>query len=189
MFSRLIAVEATPRPHAIPIFEDTGFRLNWRSLLIGLIGIVTLCLLLTVLSVMTVARASPIPRLLDLPQEFLPGHTPPESMSCDNSTSSVPRCFVDFQGHKAFFDFDRHGQMIIRTIIPAERYRLGQLIVSWGEPAGIHRGQYMVYVNWPTRWVILDDLSLRPNSPVRYILYTPELPPASPWSDFGHDPD
>ena len=130
-----------------------------------------------------------MPQLLNLPQQYLPGSLPPQHLRCP--CASEPQqywydgfCWADYQGQPVYFEFDRDHRRIVSAIIPAQDYNLGQLLVSWGTPAGVNWNHYTVYVYWPTRWVILSNKTFRPTSPVKSILYTPEQPPSSPWRGF-----
>ena len=185
MQNQWFRVNAVTRYQDIPAVKD--IRPRSVTVMASLVGLFLLSLTLLILGVMAVARTGPIPSILDVPQSYWPGNLPPEGMSCDNNAVSVPRCFVEFQGHTVYFDFDLDARLIIRAMIPVETYSIGQLINSWGIPSGIHWNYYTIYVYWPTRWVILDNDSFRPDSHVQSIWYTPEQPPGSPWAGFRYD--
>ena len=191
MVEQFFGVVARLRPHPAPSPYDMDVALKGRTLLMSVVGLVVFCLLLLNVGVLAIARMEPIRQVLDLPQSYLPGQIPPDDLRCepsmvtiDPSTVAIPRCFVHFQGHVVFLDFDYDERTIIRSMIPARHYSLGQLIVSWGTPIGINWNRYTIYVYWQTRWVIMDNESFRPHSHIQSILYTPFQPPYSPWRGF-----
>jgi hypothetical protein len=143
----------------------------------------SLCFTMLILLVATIARTEPIPRLLDLPQVYLPGSSPPEDMICA-PVDGVPSCFAEFRDLRVFFLLDFDERKIVAAVVPVPDYVLGQLIVSWGTPTGIQWNQHTVYVNWSTHWAIIDSASLRPDSRVHLVQYAPKQPAASPWRGF-----
>lgn len=190
MSDQFLGVNASPRQQSIPASKDTGIRPNWRMNVVGLIGLFSLGLTALMGGILTVARAEPIPRILELPQRYLPGNLPPENMSCDNAnTSGVPRCFVWFQDNLVEFDFDIGPRIIRSAFVRVDAYTLGQLILSWGTPTGVNRNHYTNYIYWPSRWVILDNDSFGPSSQVKSILYNYDQPMASPWRGFTRNTD
>jgi hypothetical protein len=98
----------------------------------------------------------------------------------------VPRCFVDFLDYQIFFEFDTDMRILIRTIVPMQKYTLGELMLSWGTPTGVTRNRVMAYVYWWNWWALVDARSFRPDSRVLWILYDHKAQsPASPWHGFS----
>ena len=175
--------------HQRSIDRSVALRQNLKPLFRRLTGIVLLCVTLALGTELALARLQAVPAILNLPQSYLPGERPPEDLECQIPSDPDAQwyegfCEVNYQGKRVYLEFDADGRQILRSVIPGRGYSLGQLIVSWGRPSGIHWNQYTVYVYWETRWVILYHRALRPASQVDIILYTQEQPPASPWRGF-----
>jgi hypothetical protein len=140
-----------------------------------------------VVGVMTAARTGTIRQLLDLPPRYFPGNPLPEDVSCyTHDDEHAPRCFDQLFGEEVYFNFDGNPRTILRTIIPAQAYTIGQLILSWGAPSGIRRNYYTIYVYWGTRSALLYTNSFQPDSRVEFILYDLEQQPTSPWRGFTY---
>jgi hypothetical protein len=189
MIVEFLPTSLRPRPHHVPKTNDCGIRLTKASVLISLTCLLLLALSTLLFGTLIVARLGPVPRLLDLPQQFLPANPPPKDLRCSGYDEPQQYwydsfCWVVYQGQPIYFEFDRDHRRIIRSIIPAQDYTLGQLIVSWGKPTGINWNKHTAYIYWPSRWAILEKAALRPHSPVHTILFTVDQPPASPWRGF-----
>ena len=168
----------------------TGLYAPWLHFVVFRTTIVLgMVMILLVFGTLAISRAKPLPQVLALPQRYLPGSIALDSMHCPSSEdvrdpSFEGLCWIIFQGHEVFFEFDRPAQRIRHAIIPIEGYELGQFIVSWGKPRGVQRNPFTVYVYWPTRWVIINGQQLSPYSRVRTVMYTLDQPPSSPWRGF-----
>jgi hypothetical protein len=93
-------------------------------------------------------------------------------------------CWISLQGQEIFFELDLPARRIRQVIIPIEGYELGQFVVSWGTPRGVQRNPFNIYVNWPSRWVIINGQQLTPYSRVRTVMYSLDQPLSSAWRGF-----
>ena len=153
--------------------------------LVNVIGLICIFLVLLVLGVMTAARTGTTPQLFHLAERDLPSSPLPDDVLCYSGIDEYsPRCFVQRFGNDVYFNFDKDSRTILRTVIPAHKYSIGYLILTWGKPSGIKQSPYMVSVHWGTRSALLYTQEFRPDSRVEFILYDPEPLPASPWRGF-----
>ena len=186
--TNLLVLEAQQRSLYVPTAERIDGRPTLRLLLRGMI-IVWLCLATITLGVSAIARLTPVPLILELPRAYLPGSPPPSDMTCETALEDyVPRCAVKFSGTEVYFYFHFLTRDIVRSIIPAKEYVLGQLVVSWGNPAGVSWNSDAVYVYWEGWWATIEvnSFRLRPDSPVRFIIYGQNQSSTVPWQGFWH---
>lgn len=149
-------------------------------------------LVMTILVLFTVmiARAQPAVQLseLDLPQAYYPGSPMPDDVLCflAPSSSTLEGCHILYEGTEVHLEFDTNMTVITATIISAQKYMIGDLLTAWGTPIGITQTYYMTMVDWGTRTAYVYADSFRPDSPVRLILYNPNLQRTEPWRGFRH---
>jgi hypothetical protein len=175
------------RHSPIPLRQDASIQPQRSLGLVSFAVLLSLSLTMLILSVMTIARMSAIPKLPDLPQGYLPGSPRPMNISCYYVPidAQVPRCYVDFEDHKIYFVVDEATKIIIRSTIRTQAYTLGMLVASWGTPTGITWKDTVIYVYWGTRSALIYTRSLKPTSTVEFILYDlEEQPTTSPWRGF-----
>lgn len=185
MLSRSFAVAAESRQSHLPSRVDSGVQPNRIPKLVSVAALMCFCLTMLVLGVMTAARTGTIPTLLDPPPRYLPGNPLPGDVSCYTpGDEHMPRCFVQHLGDEVYFNFDGNTRTILRTVIPAREYTIGQLILAWGTPTGITQTHYTIYVYWRTRSALLYTSSFQPDSRVEFILYGLEQQPTAPWRGF-----
>jgi hypothetical protein len=83
-----------------------------------------------------------------------------------------------------YFNVDPETHLINRTVIPAQKYAVGDLIAAWGTPTGTTRNETNIYIYWGARSALLYTRSLQPDSRVDFILYDLAPHQASPWPGF-----
>ena len=186
MFTRSFSIYAEQRQSYFPPNEVVGDQPRRRPILIPFAALVFLALAMLVVGVVAVARTETIPRLLDLPESYLPGNTLPRDVSCYKpGDEHTPHWFVPLLGYEVYFDFDAGTRMINRTVIPEQAHTLGQLIASWGIPTGIiRRFEFDTYVCWGSRSAFIWGSSIQPDSRVDFIQYDLEPQQASTWHGF-----
>jgi hypothetical protein len=190
MFTRSVVVDTELSQGHVPSRENVSVQSQLRLWLVGFAGLLSLCLTLLVLGIMSVARIGTIPQFLDLPDSYLPGNLQPKEVSCYTYISEpFPHCSIQLLDYKVYFTFDAQTRTIMNTVISAHPYTIGQLILYWGTPTGINWNEYTIYIYWGTRSAMLSARSLRPDSRVRFILYDLEQPEASPWQGFRRRKD
>lgn len=185
MFTRSIGVNGELSQSRKPAKLELAVQPKRRLWLIGLAGLLSFGLTLLMLGIVSAARMETMPQFVDLPQYYLPGNPVPKEVSCTTQMYEyLDRCFIEFGGHDVYFSFDANRKTIIRTLIPARAYTIGQLILFWGKPSGIDWKDTMIYFYWGTRSALLYTRSLRPDNRVEFILYDLEQQTASPWRGF-----
>jgi hypothetical protein len=144
------------------------------------------CLALILMLVLALSRLALVPQPLELPPRYLPGSPYPSDTACYTPAGeSMPRCSVDLLGNDVYFNFDNEKTSILRSIIPTQEYRIGDLVLAWGSPSGIKQQDTLSYVYWGRRSALLYTRSLQPHSRVTFILFDPVETEASPWRGFG----
>ena len=189
MFSPSQAANVSLRRSRAALRKNPGVQAKQISIAVSFVILMALSLAMLVLGVSMIAKIESVPLLLDLPQVYLPGNLLPQGVTCytqddDYEIGYIPTCFAHFLDHKIYFDLDADTQTLIRTFIPAQRYTIGQLIVAWGKPGGIRWTDYTISLYWGTRSATIYASSLRPDSPVEFILYELEARPGSSWAGF-----
>jgi hypothetical protein len=185
MFIRSVVADRLPRQGYIPAKETLDVQPKQTPKIIYAAVCILLCLTMLVLGVMGVARTGTIPKLLDLPPEYLPGSPKPRDVSCYTYTSEyIPRCSIHLLDNEVYFNFDTDTGTIITATVPARAYTIGQLIVSWGTPTGIIWNDYAISIYWGMHSALLYTHSIRPNSRVDFIVYDREQHTGSPWRGF-----
>ena len=102
-----------------------------------------------VLGVVINARMVTVLHAPDLPQRFLPGNPlPAETAYTTLSDEHSPRCVVYLSDDDVYFSFDAETRIINRTVIPAQKYAVGDLMSAWGIPTGITRNETNIYIHW-----------------------------------------
>ena len=185
MLSRSFAVTAESRQSHLPSRLDSGVQPNRIPKLVSVAALMCFCLTMLILGVMIAGRTGTLRQLLDPPSRFLPGNPLPNEVSCNtHSNEYVPRCYAQHLDDEFYFVFDADTRTIIRTVIPAREYTIGQLILAWGTPIGITQTNYTIDIDWRTRSALLYSSSFQPDSRVEFILYGLEQQPTSPWRGF-----
>jgi hypothetical protein len=165
--------------------KDEAVQPKQKPGLVGLVLLLSGCITLIILSVVIFARRGAIPELPDLPPSYLPGSSQPRDLPCYSDSSTYgPACSINLKGHQVYFDFDAESHIITDVLIPASKYRVGDLILAWGTPSGIKQTKHTTHIYWGTRTAYLPTISLRPDSQVHFILDEPEARQGSPWRGF-----
>jgi hypothetical protein len=151
-----------------------------------IIALVLIFLSVTVLilGVGAIASAQALPQLPELPPAYLPGNPLPKDVSCSIAANQyIISCSIRSGDDEIFFNSDS-AKTISHTLIPAQKYTIGQVIAAWGTPTGITHRETQVYVHWGARSALLYTKAFQPDSIVEFIVYDLEPPPSSPWRGF-----
>jgi hypothetical protein len=163
-----------------------GHAVHQIPLLIKLVALTALVLTGIVLIVIITTRIQPLRQVVPPPPEYLPGSSFPDDVNCTLPNNGFHRrCFASFGDDEIYFDLEDDAPTISRTsvIVP---YTLGELVSSWGTPAGITWEGMVLYIYWENRRALLFMYgdSLRPDSRIEFIVYDPVQQPEAPWRGF-----
>ena len=164
--------------------EISGAQPRRIPRLVNFILLFSLILAIVILGVMAVARMGALPQILDPPQAYLPGNPSPRELLCHEISYGYPLCSVDHLGQNIYVNYDTDTELITRTIIMAQTYSIGQLVVAWGTPTGMVWKYDRVRVYWGIRSALVPSRSFKPESPVEYILYDLSEPEIASWRGF-----
>jgi hypothetical protein len=174
--------------------------------LIGIIRLITMLLcffMLSILSIVVVARTGITPIIIEPPQHLLPGNVQPRDIRCGESADETcyppvaARCYesgdancftsasIQQNGKIVYLTIDIATHMVALTGIPAHEYRIGELILAWGTPNGFTQYKQDIDVYWGIRNAHLTTCSFRSESHIDFISYSRTNPvAASPWRGF-----
>ena len=151
------------------------------------ITMIFLSLIVSVLSVLAVARTSTIPEIWSVPESYLPGNSLPvlpQYASCFEAEYLYRTCIVHLSSHTIYLSFEPNSRQIIHAVMPARNYKIGELVIAWGDPTGITQYSGSVFVYWGTRSAVLYTHSFRPENRVEFIRYDFQEQQASTWRGF-----
>ena len=173
----------------------------------GIIRMITVLLCILILStwsVVVVARTGINPMIIEPPQHFLPGNTPPRDVHCGEAADETcyplvdahcyepgdANCFISASiqqnGNVIRLTLDTASRLIAYTQISAREHTIGDLILAWGTPSGFTRYGRHIDVYWGSRNASLTTCAFRPESRVEFITYYRISPAsASPWRGFS----
>lgn len=165
----------------------------WQILLLVKIGVSTLVVsTLTMVGIIGVSRTQTLQAIKTPPPEYLPGNPLPnlaDHISCNSSDSNQLTnlsCLVHLSDQDIYFYYEAQSEGIIRTIIKANEYTIGELILAWGTPTGFDRYGTATVVSWGTRSANLDAESFQPTNPITFITYDLKPLKRSLWRGFSH---
>jgi hypothetical protein len=143
---------------------------------------------LIILGILGISRATSATLELHEPSQiYLPGN-PLNGVSNGNEDMQYQSLYVtsrtDISGQIVYLYYDATYRMIVRTVIRANMYKLGDLIFKWGTPTGFYRHDASIFVYWGTRTAIFYTGSFRPDSRVEFIEYAFNELQVSPWGGF-----
>ena len=121
------------------------------------------------------------------PQMVLPGNPLPRFAGEDACDKFAPVNMIcgEIDGRKIYWSYESETQKIVRTIILAAEYTIGELILAWGIPTGFDRYGTSIFVSWEARSAHLMTDFFHPYSRVRFIQYDLEPPQRSVWRGFS----
>ena len=157
------------------------------------VGII-LTLSIVMFSVVTVARLSTSPNILDLPLWLRPGSVLTEDGPCPYhrccakplgiTTDEHLVCNITLDGMAIEVTFDDTGQTILQTVMAIHQHTIGDLIRVWGRPTGFARYGRSINVYWGVRYAYLSTCSFQSDSPVEFVVYYLHKQQASHWLGF-----
>src|SRR4051794_4493637 len=107
MFTRSYSVYVEPPQVYFRSSETVSIQPKRRPILIRFATLAFLSLVMSMLGVVAVARTEPLPRLMDVPQTYLPGNPLPRNVVCYTPADEhYPRCSVSLSGYEVYFNFD-----------------------------------------------------------------------------------
>ena len=150
-------------------------------------SILWLFLMLLMLCIPIVSNASVTSEIYTPPQRVLPGSPLPRFAGEDACDKFAPVNMIcgELDGQKIYWSYESKTQKIVRTIILAAEYTIGDLILAWGTPTGFDRYGTAIFVSWEARSAHLMTDFFHPYSPIRFIQYDLEPPQRSVWRGFG----
>ena len=185
MIAQPLAVEVGFGRSVLPGLKSAVVPPSLKRTFRNVTAVIFLGFTMLVLGVVINARKGTTPHPPDLPQRFLPGNPLPSEIVCMALVDEHdPRCLFRLSDDDVHFNFDAETHIIVRTIIPAQKYTVGDLMAAWGTPTGITRNETNVYIYWGIRSALLYTRSLQPDSRVDFILYDRDQPQAAVWRGF-----
>ena len=180
---------ATPGLLREPRLSAPSAAIQWREipLLVKVETMVVLSLMLTIFSVLNVARTGTISKILGPPRPYLPGNSLPllpKDAECNHFENDIIFCIVHELGQGVYIGYEASTRMIIHTGLKTNESKIGELIVAWGLPTGFNQYDDSIFVYWGTRSAVLYTDSFRPESLVQFIRYDLEPQQASAWRGF-----
>ncbi len=163
---------------------EHGAPANIVRLVLLALGL-SLGLTLLMIAMTTLARMNPAP-LLNLPESLRPGSPLPQQTVCHTPVDEGgPRCWLPLAVDMVYFDVDPATRQILRSVIPAQHYRMRDLYAAWGRPDGVRWRETQVQVYWQSRSALFYADSLHAESRVDFILFDPRAPDeVSAWNGF-----
>jgi hypothetical protein len=180
MVTRSFAADRTQRQSHNRPPAVTGSAQQTHPGVIRLVMLLSLALTMLVLGVMGVARTQAVPQFVELPPAYLPGNPLPEGAIRAWSPNEEYMSMDD----EIHFTLYSELHVIATTLVPAQSFTLGQLIVAWGTPSGIRQTSHTTYIYWGTRTAHVYAGSYQPQSQVLFVTYAAEPKSASPWRGF-----
>lgn len=195
---------------AIPSFAQNRVRANHvpqvpprtRTIFARLTAALLSGLLLGTLSGVVVAGVGTIPTIIEPPPQLLPGNAAPAGLFCGESAnescfppvdahcfeSGDANCFaqgiIRYDGKPITITIDLASRTIALVNVPAQDYKMGDLLSAWGTPTGFSQVGRAIDVYWDTRSAHLTTCSFQPESRVDSITYSREPAFASAWQGF-----
>lgn len=171
---------ANSQPH-----ENGGLPTGTVSSLVHAALLLFLVITALIFGDLVAARIGAAPQILELSVDYRPGGPLPQRAICYSGSAMQNICTLNDAGRDIHFNYDSHRQMIVRSVIPAREYTIGQLIIAWGPPTGMIVLPTRVVVYWGNRSARVYSDSLRPASRVEFIVYDmAESQDISPWQGF-----
>jgi hypothetical protein len=166
-----------------------AIRTRSISLRVKIISMIVLSAMVFILCAVVIARTGAMPEIIAPPKDYLPGNALPQLPKDANCVEPElrylnPSCVIKLAGQTIYVSYDPNSRMIVHTGIFAHAYKIGDLIIAWGYPAGISRWGTSIVVYWGMRSAVLYTDSFRPESPVEFIQYDMQEHVASPWQGF-----
>lgn len=165
----------------------------WQILLLVKIGVSTLVVSTLIMGgIIGVSRTQTLQAIKIPPPEYLPGNPLPslsDNIACNNDDANQLNnlsCWVHLPSQDVYFYYEARSKSIIRTILHANEYTIGALILAWGTPTGFDRYGTATVISWGTRSANLDAESFQPTNPVTVITYDLKPLKRSSWQGFGH---
>lgn len=152
--------------------------------LVRVVAIVSLAFTLTVIGVTALARISPPPPVLELPQAYLPGSPVLSHMTCREANNGYGLCSAKHAGQDVYASYAVETRLITGTVVQTRAYTLSQLVLAWGTPLGVTSGRNQVTVYWRTRSALIYDRSIRLDTRVDFLIYKQDALSAEPWRGF-----
>lgn len=146
-----------------------------------------LSLILLTGGVLSVLSKGILSEIYTPPQGVLPGSPLPHFAGEDACDKFAPVNMIcgELDGQKMYWSYESKTQKIVRTILLAAEYTIGDLILAWGTPTGFDRYGTAIFVSWEARSAHLMTDFFHPYSPIRFIQYDLEPPQRSVWRGFG----
>jgi hypothetical protein len=148
------------------------------------VALFSLAFTLMIASVMAIARISPPPPVLELPQAYLPGSPFPVGLSCREESTNYQVCSLDHMEYRVYAVYDQETRLITGTVVQTQAYMISQLVLAWGTPSGVTWGRNQVTIYWGMRSALIYDHSLSLDTRVDFVIYRPDALAAEPWRGF-----
>ena len=158
-----------------------------QPLIIRLIMGIFICITISISAALVVARMQPAPRIIEQPQDLLPGHLLPSRIQCvtpPNSSCYLASYSINTNGKAVHFIPDPEFRTIAYVLVEANEYTMGDLLAAWGTPTGFTQCVGEVTVFWGTHKAFFFTQSFQPDSHVELIVYALEPYQAPRWHGF-----
>ncbi|MHB8626708.1 MAG: hypothetical protein ACYDBJ_08270 [Aggregatilineales bacterium] len=204
MFVQVGVVGAEINQDRIPTEDTVSVPPKSVTIVVRLIMLIIAGLVLSILSVVLLARTGTAPKIFEPPLHLLPGDAPPKDIHCGESADEACYppvdahchesgdagwgCFTSastpYNGKKIAILIDVASRTIALTSISAPGYTMGDLILAWGTPTEFNQSGRAIDVYWGARSASLTTCSFRPESRVDIITYYRSPAFAAPWHGF-----